>query len=67
VEFLNSDDWAEFDRRYPFAMSFLRGRSLAGELRYLRRESGAGRANSWQAARLEELEALKRSCPDFAD
>ena len=64
--FVQGEDWAEFARRFPSAESFLIGRSLLGQLRYLRRESAAGRANDWQRNRLEELEAFALSCPDFS-
>jgi hypothetical protein len=62
LQYLTSDDWQEFQRRFPSAEAFLLHRSLIGEVKWLQFEIArpaypeeAGRRR-WITERLKELE-----------
>ena len=54
MDYMNSEDWAQFVLKYEDAAAWLRARQLRNELRFLRHAA----TNNWQRARLAELEAL---------
>lgn len=65
LQYLTTDDWQEFQRRFPSAEAFLIHRSLIGEVKWLREEIArpasideAGRRR-WITERLKSLE----NCP----
>lgn len=56
--YISPEDWQEFERRYPPAVSFLLSASLRGEWRYLKSLNPAHETpqrNLWIAARLFDL------------
>ncbi len=61
MEYINGEDWNEFDHHFSGAMSWLRRRALRNELRYLRSVESAKRLSAWQGLRLQELEALDKN------
>jgi hypothetical protein len=55
---ISSEDWREFERRYPSAVSFLLSASLRGEWHYLKSRNPAHETperNAWIASRLSDL------------
>ena len=66
LQFVNSQDWADFERVHPEARDWLLNRALWGEQRYLEeasnKETGRGYTLSPElAARLAELQELHTS------
>ena len=57
-QYIGPQVWAEFERKHPGAVSFLRRESLRGELAAL---LNMPNPNKWQRCRIEELKALEES------
>lgn len=57
-QYIGPQVWAEFERKHPGAVSFLRRESLRGELAALQRLENP---NRWQRDRMEELKTLEES------
>jgi hypothetical protein len=62
MEFLNGQDFSDFEKHYPSAANFLRERKLRNERRYLK-ENGL-MLNKWQRIRLAELDSLFGTTPE---
>lgn len=65
MEFLNGQDFSDFEKHYPSAANFLRERKLRNERRYLK-ENGL-MLNKWQRIRLAELDILFGTTPEACD
>ena len=55
--YLTSENWIEFEKKYPDAMAFIRTCELKNEYRYLKDNEYI--LNDWQKARFLELEKLE--------
>ena len=65
MEFLNGQDFQDFEKHYPSAANFLRERKLRNERRYLK--ENAWTLNRWQRVRIAELDSLFGTTPEACD
>lgn len=63
--YISTEAWAEFTKSFPAAQSFLLGKSLEGELRYLERGVNLGVIKDSERPRLNELREWKKRTESY--